>query len=205
MKILNNNGNLENYLALTNKQRLFVDAYLANKFNASKAAIEAGYSGKTARVIGAKNLTKPNIKLAIEERSAEIAKKHELTIDFVIRTAKKILQKALKMPVLDKQGRLVAYKIDGATCASVLNLLAKYLGMFDGYRKDRVGKTDEQTKEPWGIVLNLDGCEKHEPEFKPDLSVLTDEELNTIMSICSKMKNTQNVKPVELIKGVCNR
>ncbi len=52
---------------LTPKQRLFVTAYLANGFNATKAAKEAGYSEKTAYSIGAENLTKPVIAAAIKK------------------------------------------------------------------------------------------------------------------------------------------
>ena len=55
---------------LTAKQRLFVAEYLTD-FNATQAAIRAGYSRKTARFIGAENLTKPNIAGAIEEALEE--------------------------------------------------------------------------------------------------------------------------------------
>lgn len=58
---------------LTQKQRKFVLAYLSNGFNATQAAIVAGYSRKTARSIGAENLTKPDIKAAIKEKMDEMA------------------------------------------------------------------------------------------------------------------------------------
>ena len=51
--------------ALTVKQRRFVEAYTGN---ATAAAIEAGYSGKTAHSIGQENLTKPEIIVAIQAR-----------------------------------------------------------------------------------------------------------------------------------------
>lgn len=56
--------------ALTAKQQLFCDEYLID-LNATQAAIRAGYSKKTARVIGQENLTKPAIKEYIEKRMAE--------------------------------------------------------------------------------------------------------------------------------------
>jgi len=46
---------------LSLKQDAFVKAYLPNSSNAIQAAISAGYSQKTAKVIGAENLSKPNI------------------------------------------------------------------------------------------------------------------------------------------------
>jgi Phage terminase, small subunit len=52
---------------MRNKQRVFIAEYLKD-FNATQAAIRAGYSPKTAYSIGQENLTKPEIKLAIEER-----------------------------------------------------------------------------------------------------------------------------------------
>ena len=55
---------------LTAKQRRFCDEYLID-LNATQAAIRAGYSKKTAGVIAAENLIKPNIKKYIEERMAE--------------------------------------------------------------------------------------------------------------------------------------
>lgn len=59
------------YDLLRGKQKAFVDAYLANGFNATQAAIKVGYSPKTAYSIGSENLRKPDIKNAIQERMAE--------------------------------------------------------------------------------------------------------------------------------------
>ena len=55
---------------LTNKQRLFVAEYLVD-FNATQAAIRAGYSEKTAGRIGQENLQKPVISAAIDEALEE--------------------------------------------------------------------------------------------------------------------------------------
>ena len=53
-------------MKLTKKQDAFVKAYLLNGFNATQAAIEAGYSENSAKAIGSENLTKPDVKRAIE-------------------------------------------------------------------------------------------------------------------------------------------
>ena len=63
---------------MTAKQQRFCDEYLID-LNATQAAIRAGYSEKTANVIGAENLSKPNIKEYIEKRMAE--KESELIAD----------------------------------------------------------------------------------------------------------------------------
>lgn len=56
---------------LTHKQRVFIDEYLRD-FNATQAAIRAGYSEKTAYSIGSENLTKPEIKAEIDAKMAEL-------------------------------------------------------------------------------------------------------------------------------------
>ena len=63
---------------LTQKQQRFVDEYIISG-NATQAAIQAGYSKKTAAVTATENLRKPNIKAAIEKRNEEI--KSEKTAD----------------------------------------------------------------------------------------------------------------------------
>ncbi|WP_312065608.1 terminase small subunit [Leuconostoc lactis] len=59
-------------MKLTPKQKKFADEYIKTG-NATQSAIEAGYSKKTAAVIGAENLIKPNIKSYIAERMDKIA------------------------------------------------------------------------------------------------------------------------------------
>lgn len=55
---------------MTPKQKRFCDEYLID-LNATQAAIRAGYSEKTASVIAAENLRKPNISEYIRIRLAE--------------------------------------------------------------------------------------------------------------------------------------
>ena len=56
---------------LTPKQKAFADYYIETG-NATEAAIRAGYSKKTARVIGQENITKPAIKQYIDKRNKVI-------------------------------------------------------------------------------------------------------------------------------------
>lgn len=59
-------------MALNARQQTFVDEYLTT-FNATKAALAAGYSEKTAHSIGSENLKKPEIAQAISERLSATA------------------------------------------------------------------------------------------------------------------------------------
>lgn len=90
---------------LTAKQRAFVREYLID-LNAAQAAIRAGYSGKTAKEIGAENLTKPNIAAAIESAMKIRAARTDITADRVLKELAKIgfadVRKAIKW-----QGSLV--------------------------------------------------------------------------------------------------
>lgn len=52
---------------MTPKQRKFADEYIQSG-NATRSAIKAGYSKKTAYSVGSENLTKPDIKNYISER-----------------------------------------------------------------------------------------------------------------------------------------
>ena len=60
---------------LTTKQRLFVESYLSNGFNATEAARAAGYKGNdvTLAAVGYENLRKPQIAAVISERVNEAA------------------------------------------------------------------------------------------------------------------------------------
>lgn len=70
-------------MALTLKQRLFIAEYLIDG-NASRAAIAAGYSEKTAGSIGHENLQKPEIASEIEKRAIKRAEKLDITADRVL-------------------------------------------------------------------------------------------------------------------------
>jgi len=74
---------------LTPRQQRFVDEYLID-LNATQAAIRAGYSVQTATVIGAENLTKPNIKTIIDKALADRARRTGVTADRVINELAKI-------------------------------------------------------------------------------------------------------------------
>lgn len=72
-----------NATGLTAKQSAFVREYLIDR-NATRAAIRAGYSAKTARFIGAENLTKPNIAGAISQGEKAIRERNEISADRVV-------------------------------------------------------------------------------------------------------------------------
>ena len=74
---------------LTPKQSAFVAEYLID-LNATQAAIRAGYSAKTAAVIGVENLRKPNIDAAIQEAKQKRAERTEISQDNILAEIAKI-------------------------------------------------------------------------------------------------------------------
>lgn len=68
---------------LTVKQKMFVDEYLKD-LNGTQAAIRAGYSKNTANRIASQNLSKLDIKNAIEEAKSKRAKRSQIDSDYVL-------------------------------------------------------------------------------------------------------------------------
>ena len=91
---------------LTPKQQRFVDEYLID-LNATQAAIRAGYSAKTAAVIGNENLIKPYIADAIAKAQAERSERTEISQDYVIKTIVETIERCSQAKqVYDKSGEL---------------------------------------------------------------------------------------------------
>lgn len=151
---------------LTPKQERFVEEYLID-LNATQAAIRAGYSPRTAKEIGAENLTKPNIRARIDQAIAERSRRTGITQDRVLRELARIafVNPADVINLNDAAVQAGASADDTAAIASVkvrrfptangegvereirladklraLELLGKHLGMFkDGAVNVNVG------------------------------------------------------------------
>ena len=157
-------------LKLTPKQKLFCKYYLIS-LNATDAAIKAGYSKKTADVIGAENLTKPSIKTYLAEQMKKREEKLEITADKVIAEIAKLafanttdvleitdsgvtikdLSKldttciASAEEVFDKEGMRVGVKVKLHDKTKNLELLGRHLGLF----KDKVEHSFDEKVENW--------------------------------------------------------
>lgn len=133
---------------LTDKQQRFVDEYLID-LNATQAAIRAGYSEKTAAVIGNENLIKPYIAEAIAKAQEKRSERTEVSQDYVIKTIIETIERCSQArPVYDKSGELVmmetpngelapVYKYDATNVLKGAELLGRHLVMF----KDKVEHT----------------------------------------------------------------
>ena len=82
---------------LSVKQRRFIEEYLVD-FNAAQACIRAGYNPKNAKVIGCENLTKPNIKIAIDVALKQRSERTEITADYVLTTIRETVERCKRDP-----------------------------------------------------------------------------------------------------------
>lgn len=82
-------------MKLTPKQKAFADEYLICG-NAAEAARKAGYSSKTATVIGSENLSKPNILEYIAERQKQIEDSRIANIKEVLEFYSSVLRGEIK-------------------------------------------------------------------------------------------------------------
>jgi phage terminase small subunit len=76
-------------MALTTKQQVFVVAYVAHR-NGTLAAIDAGYSERSAAEAGSALLSKPNVRREIDRRLKRLTDKYEISADRIMRELAKI-------------------------------------------------------------------------------------------------------------------
>jgi len=89
-------------MALRKKQKAFVEYYLQS-WNATQAAKDAGYSERSAKSIGAENLTKPDIQAEIQRRLDEIC----MTSDEVLSSLAEIGRTSIEdIMDIDESGHL---------------------------------------------------------------------------------------------------
>ncbi|MFU8927766.1 terminase small subunit [Acinetobacter puyangensis] len=137
-------------MSLRGKQQRFVDEYLIDR-NATQAAIRAGYSAKTAYSIGEQNLKKLEIAKAIEDGERELAKRAQVSQEYVVKTIVKTIERSMQSEaVTDRDGIPVCaedadgewrpvYKFDAFAALKGAELLGKHLGMF----KERIEHSND--------------------------------------------------------------
>ena len=95
-------------MKLTEKQKRFADYYIETG-NITEAAVKAGYSKKTARVIGQENLLKPAIKGYIDEKLEAMQDERTASAKEVLEFLTKSMKSA---ELLGKRYRLFTDKVE---------------------------------------------------------------------------------------------
>lgn len=114
---------------LTPKQKRFCEEYLID-LNATQAAIRSGYSPKTARSVGAENLTKPNIKNFIAERLKAIDDAKIMDAVEAMRMLTSIARGELEQDVYDMFGNCFQRKPTIKERTTALELIGKRHSLF---------------------------------------------------------------------------
>ena len=84
-------------------QAAFVREYRLD-LNATQAAVRAGYSSKTASIIGHENLRKPKIKAVLAESEAKALAKADLSAQNVLEAIRRHLMRDVRQ-LVDKDGK----------------------------------------------------------------------------------------------------
>lgn len=117
---------------LTPKKALFVVAYIATQ-NATRAAITAGYSEKTAKQQGSRLLTDVDVKAALEnahataiQRVQEATESAAASAQWIVEKAVDVVERAMTpLPVYYKGEPTAEMQFSGGVAVSALTLLSR--------------------------------------------------------------------------------
>ncbi|WP_299726812.1 terminase small subunit [uncultured Endozoicomonas sp.] len=128
---------------LSPKQEAFCREYIANGGNATQAAIAAGYSKKTATVVGAQNLTKLNIKERLQEQQKKAQEAFTITVEQRLRILQSVTESGLST-YKDQNENLRPNNLSAVV--SAVSEMNKMLGTTTG---------EEDTAKPIQVVFNV--------------------------------------------------
>lgn len=117
-------------MPLNDKQRAFCEQYLVDH-NATKAAVRAGYSQRSAYSIGNRLLKKDEINQLLSELRKERSEQIEVTEDWIIDKLVENINRAMKAePVFDREGNPTGeYTYQGSVANKALELLMRHKAM----------------------------------------------------------------------------
>ena len=107
---------------LTGKQKKFIEEYLID-FNATRSAIAAGYSEKTAAATGNENLRKPLIQQAIQAEANRHTSKVDVTVENILTSILEIRENGM---IKGEDGEM----LDKNASLKANDMLGKYMKMF---------------------------------------------------------------------------
>jgi len=123
-------------MSLNAKQQLFVAAYLVHK-NATKAAIDAGYSEKTARTVGPRMLQNVAIQQAVQEKVQSLTEKLGIGPEYILSSLKEVAERckqAVQVMEFDHESKQMVptgeWKFEHHGANKALELLGKYQKMW---------------------------------------------------------------------------
>lgn len=171
--------------SLTPKQQQFVEEYLLD-LNATQAAVRAGYSKKTAAVVGHENLRKPEIAGSIKRAQDVRSKRTQITADRVLQELAKI--------AFANMGDYMAIGADGDPCldfsalthdqtAALVEVTVEDFKDGRGAKARDVRRVKFKLSDKRGALVDIGRhlgmfADRHEQTAGHRLSEMSDEELN---------------------------
>lgn len=131
----------------TKKLEHFCERFVVHG-NGTRAAIEAGYSKKTATEMAYENLRKPHVSEKIKELRKKLSDESMIDAFWVLQQASKLHDRCMQEePVRDREGNEIGeYKFDSAGAARALDIVAKHIDV--GAYKEKLelsGSVDTKT------------------------------------------------------------
>lgn len=135
-------ANKKNNNQLTDRQEKFCREYIID-YNATQAAIRAGYSEKTAKQIGQQNLTKLDLLTRVRELQAEQAKRLCISADWVVMQWVEVYKRCMQIEEVliwdyEEKRKVPSgeYTFDSKGALNALEMIGKHLGMFSKDKND---------------------------------------------------------------------
>lgn len=119
------------------RQELFCQQYVVD-YNATKAAVRAGYSEKSAAWQGSELLKREDILTRVRELQEEQARRLSLNADFVVKELVTVYRRCMQeepVMVWDNSQRAYVksgeYRFDSKGALNALEMIGKHMGMFN--------------------------------------------------------------------------
>lgn len=124
---------------LTAKQERFVQEYLVDH-NAAHAVIRAGYSKRGAKQTAHNLLKKPQVHAAVERARELVAKRNDITVDQIVRTAAAVAFSDIRQ-LYDERGELLPiHQWPDGVAESIAGIEVEELFEGRGESRERVGR-----------------------------------------------------------------
>jgi phage terminase small subunit len=187
------------HMRFTPKQRLFIEAYLIHK-NASKAAIAAGFSERSANNQGTRLMANDAIRGEIEARLASTLDRYAITSDRIIRELAKIAFGNIGDFITVEEGGGAIVDFGTATREQMASLKSIEIdertidGPAPGVRKVKISMSDKrQALMDLAKIARMLPADRHEhsgsiehivkPEHKIDIEAMSPEEREQLRTL----------------------
>lgn len=176
--------------AVAERERLFVDAYIANGNDGAKAARTVGYSAKDAKKQAFTMLRRPNVVKALAERREKLAVRYELTTESVIGELSKIVH-ADPRRMFAANGTILPVK-DWPDDVAGMVASIEVDELFEGSGKEKVWTGYTKKVKLWDKNSAIDKAMKHLGLFEKDNKQKTD----PLVELLARVSGSA-LKPVE--------